>query len=86
MGTLVEDARALLTATADLAGDKICEARERLSVALGDGRDMVERVREKASEGAEAAGNAVQHHPYQAIAIGFGLGAILGFLLARRDS
>ncbi len=86
LGTLVDDARALLTATADVAGDKIDEARRRLAAALGDGREMVDRVREKAEEGAVAAGDAVHHHPYQAIAIGFGLGAILGFIAARRGT
>ena len=34
MGTLVEDARALIAATADVAGDKVGEARQRLAAAL----------------------------------------------------
>jgi len=34
MGTLAEDAHALMAATADVAGEKVAEARERLSVAL----------------------------------------------------
>ena len=33
MGTLAEDARALMAATADVAGDKVGEARERLTAA-----------------------------------------------------
>ena len=86
MSTLIDDARALLNATADLAGDKVNEARQRLEVALDDGREMVDRVREKVGERAEAAGEAVHNHPYQAIAIGFGLGAILGYLVTRRGS
>ncbi len=84
MATLAEDARALLHATADLAGDKIQEARQRLATVLDEGRDIAERVREKAGEGAEAAEDAVLHHPYQAIAIAFGIGALLGFLAVRR--
>lgn len=86
MGTLVEDARALLTATANVAGDQIDEARQRVAAALGNGRAAVNRVREKAVEGAEAAGDVVRHHPFQAMAIGFGLGAIVGILIARRRS
>jgi len=35
--------------------------------------------------GAKAADEAVHEHPYQAIAIGVGVGAIVGFLLARRS-
>ena len=34
MGTLVEDARGLMAATADVAGEKVSEARERLAHAL----------------------------------------------------
>ena len=43
------------------------------------------RVKEKAVEGAKATDEAVREHPYQAIAIGVGVGALLGFLLARRN-
>ncbi len=34
MGTLAEDARALMAATADVAGDKVTEARKRLAATL----------------------------------------------------
>ena len=34
MGTLVEDARSLMAATADVAGEKVGEARQRLASAL----------------------------------------------------
>ncbi len=34
MGTLAEDARALMAATADVAGEKVSEARKRLAAAL----------------------------------------------------
>ena len=33
MGTLAEDARALMAATADVAGEKVGEARKRLAAA-----------------------------------------------------
>jgi ElaB/YqjD/DUF883 family membrane-anchored ribosome-binding protein len=41
-------------------------------------------VRDKAVQGAKAADVVVREHPYQAIAIGVGVGALLGYLLARR--
>ena len=41
---------------------------------------------EKAVEGAKAADEAVHEHPYQAIGIAFGVGALLGYLVARRCS
>jgi len=86
MGQLAEDASALMAATADVAGEKVSEARKRLAVALERARDMAGRVREKAIEGAKAADEAVHEHPYQAIAIGVGVGALVGYLLARRGS
>jgi ElaB/YqjD/DUF883 family membrane-anchored ribosome-binding protein len=86
MGTLVEDARALVAATADVAGEKVSEARKRLAAALEDGKEICSRVRDKAVEGAKAADEAVHEHPYQAIGISLGIGALLGYFLARRCS
>jgi ElaB/YqjD/DUF883 family membrane-anchored ribosome-binding protein len=85
-GTLAEDARALMSATADVAGEKVGEARKRLGIALDRAKELAGRVRDKAVEGAKAADEAVHEHPYQAIAIGVGVGAIIGFLLARQCS
>ena len=86
MGQLADDARALMTATADVAGEKVGEARKRLAVALERGKEIYGRVKEKAVEGAKVADVAVHEHPYQAIAVGVGIGALLGYLLARRCS
>jgi ElaB/YqjD/DUF883 family membrane-anchored ribosome-binding protein len=84
MGQLAEDARALMAATADVAGEKVGEARKRLAAALERGREIASQVRAKAVEGAKAADVAVHEHPYQAIGIALGVGALLGFLIARR--
>ena len=86
MGQLAEDARALMAATADVAGEKVGEARKRLAAALESGKAMAGRVRDQAVAGAKAADTAVHEHPYQAIAIGVGLGALLGFFVARQCS
>jgi ElaB/YqjD/DUF883 family membrane-anchored ribosome-binding protein len=86
MGTLAEDARALMAATADVAGDKVKEARQRLAAALERGKEICGRVREKAVEGAKATDEAVHEHPYQVIGIAFGVGALIGYLAARRCS
>ncbi|MCU0783739.1 MAG: DUF883 family protein [Verrucomicrobia bacterium] len=86
MGQLAEDARALMAATADVAGEKVSEARKRLAAALERGKEIYGRVKEKAVEGAKAADEAVHEHPYQAIGIAFGVGAILGYLISRRCS
>lgn len=84
VGQLAEDARALLTATADVAGDKVGEARKRLAAALESGKEIYGRVKDKAIEGAKAADETVRANPYQAIAIGVGVGALIGYFVARR--
>ncbi len=84
--TLAEDARALMAATVDVAGEKVGEARKRLAAALERAKEIAGNVRDKAVAGAKATDEAVHEHPYKAIAIGVGVGAILGYLLARRCS
>jgi ElaB/YqjD/DUF883 family membrane-anchored ribosome-binding protein len=86
MGTLAEDARALMAATADVAGEKVGQARKRLAAALERGKEICGRVRERVVEGAKATDQAVHEHPYQAIGIAFGVGALISYLLARRGS
>jgi ElaB/YqjD/DUF883 family membrane-anchored ribosome-binding protein len=84
MGILAEDARALMAATADVAGDKVAEARRRLAAALESGKRVFGRVRERAVEGAKAADELVRENPYQTLVIAFGVGAVIGYLLGRR--
>src|SRR6185312_8798152 len=86
LGTLAEDARALMAATADVAGEKVSDARKRLAAALERGREIAGNVRDKAVEGAKVVDQTVRENPYQAIAIGVGVGALIGFLVARRCS
>jgi ElaB/YqjD/DUF883 family membrane-anchored ribosome-binding protein len=86
LGTLAEDARALMAATADVAGEKVGEARKRLAAALESGKKIFGQVKDKAVEGAKATDEAVREHPYQALAVAFGIGAIAGYLISRRCS
>jgi ElaB/YqjD/DUF883 family membrane-anchored ribosome-binding protein len=86
LGTLADDARALMAATADVAGEKVGEARERLAAALENGKQLYGRVRDKAVEGIKAGDQVVRENPYQVIGIALGVGALLGFLIGRRCS
>jgi ElaB/YqjD/DUF883 family membrane-anchored ribosome-binding protein len=86
LSTLADDARALMAATADVAGEKVGDARKRLAAALDSSKEIYGRVRDKVIDGAKTADEAVRERPYHAIAIGVGIGAILGFLIARRFS
>ena len=86
LNTLAEDARALMVATADVAGEKVSEARKRLAAALESGKEVYGRVRDKAVEKAKVVDETVHEHPYQAMGIALGVGVLLGVLLARRGS
>ena len=86
LGTLAEDARALMVATADVAGEKVTEARERLGAALERAKEIAGNIRDKAVAGAKATDEAVRKHPYKALAIGVGVGLLIGFLAGRRTS
>lgn len=72
----------LTDAVADMAG----EARNRLTTVFENTRQFVTNVRDKAVAGAKATDKTVQEHPYKSIAIAAGVGALLGFILARRRS
>ena len=86
MGTLAEDARALMTATAEVAGEKVADARKRVSDALDRAKDLAARVRDQTVDYAKAADEAVHEHPYKAIGIALGVGALLCYLVTRRGS
>jgi ElaB/YqjD/DUF883 family membrane-anchored ribosome-binding protein len=86
IGTLAEDARALMTATADVAGEKVGQARERLAAALERAKEMAGNVRDKAVAGAKVTDKAIRENPYRALAIGAVVGVLIGFLAGRRGS
>ena len=85
LSRLAEDARALIAATADVAGDRVSEARKRLAKALENGEVLYQRARDRAIAGAKVTDAAIHQHPYQAILVGVGVGALLGYLMARRS-
>jgi ElaB/YqjD/DUF883 family membrane-anchored ribosome-binding protein len=84
MNTLTEDAQAVMAATSDVAGEKVGKARKHLAAALERSKEVYSQARDKALDGAKATDQAVRGRPYQAIAIAFGVGALLGSLTARR--
>jgi ElaB/YqjD/DUF883 family membrane-anchored ribosome-binding protein len=86
ISSLAEDARALMAATADVAGEKVGEARKRLALALERAKEIAGNVRDKAMAGAKVADKTIRENPYQAIAIGVGVGVLIGFIISRRCS
>ena len=85
MDTLVEDARALVAATSEVAGEKVAEARQRLSTALERGKEIYSDAQDKAIAGAKAGDEFVRNNPYAMIGIAAGVGTLFGYLLSRRN-
>ncbi|MEO8205672.1 MAG: DUF883 family protein [Chthoniobacterales bacterium] len=84
--TLTDDARELLAATSDSAGAHVKEARQRLTDALENGREIYDQVRDKASQGVKYADDSLHENPYAPIAVAFVLGAIVALLFTRRSN
>ncbi len=85
---MVDDAESLLRAAREGAGEGVAEARNRLEQSLAAAKEAVVRLERGAVDRAHAAGRAaddyVHEKPWQAIALGAAVGALLGVLLARR--
>jgi ElaB/YqjD/DUF883 family membrane-anchored ribosome-binding protein len=86
--TLVRDAEEMLKATAGDVGEKMGEhakaARSRLAAALESAKATCHQWEEKAVAGAKAADRAIRTHPYESIGIAFGVGLLIGVLVARK--
>jgi len=85
VSTLVEDARGLMDATSEIADEKVAAARKRLGEALEAGMETYEVLQERVVKGAKMADKTVRDHPYQSIGIAFGIGAVIGYLVSRRN-
>ena len=82
--TVVHDAEELMKATAGQAGEKVTQARSRLSAALESAKATCQRLEEKTVAAAKATDRTIREHPYESIGIAFGLGLLVGVLVARR--
>ncbi|HEX9045486.1 MAG TPA: DUF883 family protein [Verrucomicrobiae bacterium] len=81
---LSRDAEAVLQATAGQAGDKMHELRARLASTLESAKATCHRLEEKAVAGAKAADKTIREHPYESMGVAFGVGLLVGVLVARR--
>ena len=91
MGKLVEDfkvvmhdAESLLKASAGELGERAREARTRLAASLQSARVKLTLAEERAFAGAKATDRVIREHPYQSLGVAFGVGLLLGVLVARR--
>jgi ElaB/YqjD/DUF883 family membrane-anchored ribosome-binding protein len=81
---LMRDAEELLKATAGEAGEKVKEVRARLTKALESAKTTSGYLQDKTVETAKAADQTIREHPYESIGVAFGVGLLIGFLVARR--
>jgi ElaB/YqjD/DUF883 family membrane-anchored ribosome-binding protein len=81
---LVEDAEELMNATAGQAGEKVIAARSRLAAALEAAKATCQRLEEQTIAAAKATDRTIRGHLYESIGIAFGLGLLVGVLIARK--
>ena len=81
---VVHDAENLAKATAGDLGEKVREARPRLTSSIESARESYADVEAKAREGAQATDKIIRQHPYESLGIAFGVGLLIGVLVTRR--
>ena len=82
--TAMQDAEELMEATAGQAGEKVAQARGRLSAAIESAKATCQRWEDKTVTAAKATDKTIRAHPYETIGIAFGLGLLVGVLVARK--
>ena len=86
--TLAHDAEELLKATAGDVGEKGKALRARLAGALERAKatctEQQAQTVASAKVAAKKADTVIRHHPYESIGIAFGLGLLIGVLVARK--
>jgi ElaB/YqjD/DUF883 family membrane-anchored ribosome-binding protein len=86
--TLARDAEDLLKATAGDVSDKGKELRSRLAVTLEKAKATCAEVQDQTVASAKAAARkadtVIRHHPYESIGVAFGIGLLIGVLVARK--
>ena len=86
--SIVNDAEALVQATAQVTGDKFAAERakfsEKISLAKTRLIDAEKVVVEKAKQAATATDQYVQSNPWTAVGVAASVGMLIGFLAARR--
>lgn len=84
LNTPPENAGLLVAGHADVAGERVGDAREKLTAALECGKEMYGRIRKQAIQGAKVADQTVRKNPYHAVGIALGVGAFIGYLVSCR--
>jgi ElaB/YqjD/DUF883 family membrane-anchored ribosome-binding protein len=75
----------LLEATADIAEERVAEARNRLGKALAQGGELYRDVVQGAVRGARASDKFIRDNRYSVVGIGIVVGILIGLLMRSRD-
>lgn len=85
---VVSDAEELLRATANVAGEKVSELREKIQDRLRDAKlrlaDAEAALVDKTKAAARATDDFVHDNPWKAVGIAAGVGLLLGVIIGRR--
>ncbi len=86
--TIVNDAEALLQATAQVSGEGFAAERAKYAEKFKQAKirlaEAEQRVVEKAKQAAAATDNYVHDNPWTAVGVAAAVGMLIGFLAARR--
>ncbi len=61
------------------------ELRSRLTASIEKAKEMCARLQEQTVVAAKATDKTVREHPYESLGIAFGVGMLIGLLVARRN-
>ena len=81
--SVTEDAENFVRETGHGLSEKAREARARLAASLASAKAGLQKVNEKAIEGAKATDRVIRANPYQSIGVAFGIGILIGVLVTR---
>lgn len=85
---VVTDAQELLKTVQTESGDKLSEVKARVSQQLDSAKQMLTQLQSSVQDGAKAAMDStdtyVRSNPWRAVGISAAVGALIGFLAARR--
>jgi ElaB/YqjD/DUF883 family membrane-anchored ribosome-binding protein len=88
LATVMRDAEALISASADQGGEKMTEARAQIRASLQAAKARVRgaehAVHQQASDAVHATEDYAKRNPWQAMGIAAGVGLMVGVLLGRR--
>jgi ElaB/YqjD/DUF883 family membrane-anchored ribosome-binding protein len=82
---LIEESEKLLNSAASLAGEEGETLRAQIKLRLKQARDAMGSVTARTKPVVEATQSYIGGHPWQTVALCAGLGAAVGWLLARRN-